>query len=220
MIENRTLLVVDNSTLTRNGLIHIIKKAEEKFKIYEASNNDKAIKIAVEQKPDLILMCLHSKNFDSIVASKTILEKLPTTKILFLSECEKESSIIAALLSGASGYLLKNMPPLTLNKAISLSLDDFLIFNKKILPFIKNQLHIKKYAKENKQFNSLSLQQQKILKFVYLGLTNKEVGKAMNLSDKTVRNYLSIIFNKLGISKRLEAALIYSNIPEHLNNTD
>ena len=209
MNTSKKILVVDDELLIRKGIINIIATSNRSYTLYEANSMQTAINTAMTIKPDLILMDLQLGDGTGAEACRIIKDKHPKTDVLFLSIYDDEVSILAAMLSGACGYLVKDIKGETLLQAISLTLKGFAVFNQKSLPFLLKNTKTDKINNKNNQLNELSSQQKKVLEHVTLGLTNKEIGKAMNLSDKTIRNYLSIIFEKLGISKRVEAAIIY-----------
>ena len=210
MEKVKKILIVEDEPLIRKGLVNLINKANERYLTYEAQSMKTAIDQASRIKPDLILMDLQLGDGTGAEACRIILTEQPSISVLFLSLYDDKTSILAAILSGATGYLVKNIEHQTLLQAISLTLKGFALFNKKSLPFLTNCSKTNEMVSENSLLKDLSPQQKKVLEYVTLGLTNKEIGKSMHLSDKTIRNYLSIIFEKLGISKRTEAAVIYT----------
>ena len=211
MKHARKILIVEDEYLIRKGIVNIIdNSSDENYEVFEAQNMKTAIKKALMIKPDIILMDLQLGDGTGAEACRIILAEQPNLPVLFFSMYDDETSVLAAMLSGASGYLVKDIEHKTLLQAISLTLQGFTLFHQKSLPFLLESSKTNKVVKENKFLKDLSPQQKKVLELVTLGLTNKEIGKVMNLSDKTIRNYLSIIFDKLGISKRTEAAVIYT----------
>lgn len=210
MKNYKKILVVDDQLLIRKGIINILQNSLECCQLYEATNVQESVDVALEKKPDLILMDLELGDGTGAEACRIILDRLPSTHVLFLSMYNDKTSVLAAMLSGASGYLNKKIEPDLLLQAISLTFHGFTIFNKNSLTYILSYTKTKEIGVENNPLMKLSSQQNKVLELVTLGMTNKEIGKAMFLSDKTVRNYLTIIFEKLGITKRTEAAVIFT----------
>lgn len=209
-MNKNKILIVDDQLLIRKGITNILSAKHCQYNTYEASSMKEAIEKAFEIVPDLILMDLQLGDGTGADACRIIKDKYPKTKILFLSMFDDRTSILAALLSGAAGYIPKSAEPKIILNAILLTLQGYALFSQKSIPYMLSHAKNEMFVKEQNALSGISSQQNKVLEYVSQGLTNKEIGKKMHLSDKTVRNYLTIIFEKLGITKRTEAAVIYT----------
>ncbi len=209
-MDNPKILIVDDQLLIRKGIVNILSTSNNNYKVYEAASMKNAISKAFEIKPDLILMDLQLGDGTGAEAARIIRDKHAEIAILFLSSYDDQTSVMAALLAGATGYIIKNSDANILNSVVRLTLKGYTIFNQKSLPYLLSASNSQITNLSDDLLTSISSQQKKVLKYVSQGMTNKEIGREMGLSDKTIRNYLTIIFEKLGITKRTEAAVIYT----------
>lgn len=214
MIKNKTILVFDSNSSMRKNFAKIIKNTDKTIDMHEATTLKSTINLACLIKPDFIFIALRlsSTKDININSCHKLIAKVPKTRILFMSAKNDEISIVSTLVSGTCNFFINNINHKYANNNVSLSLNGDVVFNEHSLSCLLNAFQERGVIKGNSHLTKLSAQQLKILGFVSLGLTNKEIGRKMNLSDNTVRNYLSTIFSKLGISKRLEAAMIYAEV--------
>ncbi len=210
MNKTTKILVVEDQFLTRKGIVNILEKNNEFYQVYEAESMKEAITKALKIKPEIILMDLQLGDGTGVEACRIIMADLPDTKVLFISMYDDETSVTAAILSGACGYIDKKSIQTSLSQAVTLTMQGFCILDHNAFPYLIKKLATKKIVNTHNPLIMLSDQQIKVVELLTKGLTNKEIGKIMGISDKTVRNYLSIIFEKLGISKRTEAAVLYT----------
>lgn len=210
MKQQPSILIVEDQMPVDTGIKNTLLESNEFSNIYQVNCVKTAIDIAQSNHVDLILMDLQLGDGLGVEACRTILDVFPKSKVLFLSCKDNKTSILSALLSGAIGYIYRNIEPQVLKQIISLAIKGFSIFNSKALYLLLDSSNPQKLISKTHKLEGLSNQQLKVTELVSQGLTNKEIAKKMNLSDNTIRNYLTIIFEKLGISKRTEAAVIYA----------
>ena len=158
--------------------------------------------MAQRLNPDLVLLDVRIPEEGGIEAGRQILEALPNTRIIFLSAFADNELVRAAILVGAKGYLLKQIDRKSLIGSIKRVADGESILD----PGLRSGL----LDWVSAGYPSLTPQEQRIVALVALGKTNKEIAAAMELSPKTVKNYLHNVFEKLGIQRRSQAAALHA----------
>jgi two-component system response regulator DevR len=201
------LLLVDDSELVRMGLRALLT-AERAIQIVgEAGSVTAGIEAATKVHPDVVLMDIRLPDGTGFDACRKILQKLPDTKILFLTSVVDDHLVDEAIRSGGHGYLLKEINGRGLVQAV---LD--VATGKSILdPAVTARVMklVKSGGPGADVLASLSPQEKRVLALIAEGKTNKEVGADMNLSEKTVKNYLANIFDKLDVNRRSQATALY-----------
>lgn len=169
-----------------------------------------AVASAARLKPNVVLMEMLLPDGSGVEACRKILVENPAIHVLFLTALDNEDARIASMFAGADGYLLDNIGSTALldaieNAAAGLSVLDPLIFPPASPKMRAQPAHL---ARDS----GLSRQEHRILLLVAEGKTNKEIGEALGLSGKTVKNYLSTVFQKLNVSRRSQAAVRFTQI--------
>lgn len=203
------LLLVDDHRVVRVGLRTVLGSTDHIQVIGEAGTMESAVTEAARLKPDIVLMDVRLPDGSGIEACREIRTARPETRVLFLTSFADDDAVCATIFAGADGYLLKEIDEDGLIKAIETVSSGRSILD----PALTKRMLVRMKAlgeptAANKQ-EELSPQEQKVLALVAEGQTNKEIAAALGLSDKTVRNYLSNIFQKLQITRRSQAAAIY-----------
>jgi DNA-binding NarL/FixJ family response regulator len=209
------LLLVDDHQVVRVGLRTLLHNNQGITVIGEAASKAAAVREATRLKPDVILMDVRLPDGSGVEATREILARHPTTRVLFLTSFAEDDSILAAVLAGAQGYVLKNIDSNELIRSIRAvskgqSLLDPLAI-KRAMSWMKAGPDQGSPVREK----SLAPQEERVLALVAEGLTNKEIAVALQLSDKTVKNYLSNVFEKLHISRRAQAAIFFVKREDH-----
>ena len=179
--------------------------------VAEAGSVADAVKGAAQHRPDVILMDLRLPDGTGIDACRDILSAHPDTRVLFLTSHSDEEAVVSTILAGAAGYLLKEVGSQGLVNAIELVYGGQSILDPKVTKAVLHRMSMldgKAAVKESSR-DKLSPQQRRILALVVEGKTNKEIAKALGLSNKTVKNYLSNAFQKLHVGRRSHAAALY-----------
>src|ERR1035437_3105876 len=201
------LLIVDDSELVRTGLRTLLG-AERAIQIVgEAANVALATTTALRHKPDVVLMDIRLPDGTGFDACRQILQQLPDTRVLFLTSVVDDKLVDEAIRSGGHGYLLKEIDGRGLVQAILDVAAGKSILDPAVTARVMNL--VKTGANHPKLLDSLSPQERRVVALIAEGKTNKEVGAAMNLSEKTVKNYLANVFVKLGTTRRSHAAALY-----------
>ena len=201
------VLLVDDSEVVRMGLRALLE-TEPAIKIVgEADGVASAVAACERQRPDVVLLDLRLRDGTGLDVCRRIAQRQPETRILVLTSVDADATVDEAIRAGVHGYLLKEINGRGLVQAI---LD--VAVGKSILdPSVTARvLQRMKSGNETRDvLASLSPQEQRVLALIAEGKTNKEVGADLNLSEKTVRNYLSNIFDKLQVTRRAQAAALF-----------
>lgn len=226
MQETRSIrvMLVDDHELVRLGLRVVIEGCAPLLELVgEADSVETAIARAHQARPDVVLMDLYfggaagNASSGGIDACREILAANPGAKVIFLSSYADEESIIATVLAGASGFFEKDIAPELLISCIRKVAEGQSILDPKISRMVIDHLtEVKKLGDQQSLLETLTAQETKILKLVVEGKTNKEIARLVGLSDKTVRNYLSNVFQKLNVERRSHAVAIFMKL-ERLN---
>jgi two-component system, NarL family, nitrate/nitrite response regulator NarL len=199
--------VVDDHPLLREGVVYILKGAPDIEVVAQGATAKEAIDIA--SIPDLDVLVLDiSIPGGGLNALQTIMDNNPKVKVLMLTVSADETDVLSALRMGAKGYVLKGVSGPELIQALcSVNLDGQYISPSLGAKLLLDVGRGKTITKGN-VFEDLSSRQDEILLLVGQGLSNKEIGAKLHLSDRTIKHHMTNVFQKLGVRNRLEAALL------------
>ena len=203
------VLLVEDHEVTRVGLRTVLSRARNIKVVGEAATVEAAIGAAIKLRPDVVLMDIRLPNGSGVDACHTIRESCPATKVLFLTSYPDSEAVFAALAEGAAGYLLKHVDAKALLRAIHAVAQGQVILDPAITRPLLTRVQLQKEEVSESQRTTLSSQQQRVLALVAQGKTNKEIGLSLDLSDKTVKNYIRFIFQKLKVTRRAQAAALF-----------
>jgi DNA-binding NarL/FixJ family response regulator len=207
--DNRVrLLLVDDHEVVRAGLRSLLSRTEIIDIVGEAGTAAEAVSSALALRPHVVLMDLRLPDASGVEACREILSAAPEVRILFLTSYSDEDAVMSTVLSGASGYVLKDINHLALVRAIQEVAEGRRIIDGKLAQPAIDRLQTSMRQAKGKA-DALSPQEKRILSLVVEGRTNKEIAAALNLSDKTVKNYLSNAFQKLQVNRRSQAAALF-----------
>jgi two-component system, NarL family, response regulator LiaR len=203
------VLICDDQAIVCDGLEAILSTDSEIEVVGLAANGAQAVEIAQNTKPDLVLMDLKMPGMNGIQATQAIRERLPETRVLVLTTYDDDEWVFDAIRSGAAGYMLKDTPRDKLIPAIK----DTVAGKTHVDPVVAGKL-FKHIAQEtvgqptSLLAAELSDREREVLQLITHGLSNTEIAQQLHLSDGTVRNYVSALFVKLGVSDRTQAAVL------------
>jgi two-component system response regulator DevR len=203
------LLLVDDHKVVRSGVKALLSATGSIEVVGEAGTVADAVSVAARLKPDLVLMDVRLPDGSGIDACREIRAARPGTRVLFLTSFADDDAVLATILAGAAGYLLKEIDEEALIRAIETVAAGGSILDPSVTQRVLSRIKDQPSAGEEQKGVDLSPQEQKVVALVAEGQTNKEIAVALGLSDKTVRNYLSNIFQKLQVSRRSQAAALY-----------
>ena len=175
----------------------------------EAGTMKDAVVESCRLKPDVVLMDVRLSGGSGVDACRVIRDSCPATRVLFLSSYEDDEAVLAAVFGGASGYLLKHITAEGLMLAIHAVAQGQSILDPAITQPVLTRMRLQKEQALEPQRTTLSAQQQRVLALIAEGKTNKEIGSSLELSDKTVKNYVRFIFQKMKVTRRGQAAALF-----------
>lgn len=209
-----TLLLVDDSELVRTGLRALIgaRHAEPSLQVLgEAHSVESAVTAAESLEPDVVILDIRLPDGSGFDACRRILAHQPATRVLILTSLMDDEKIFEAMNCGAHGYLLKETNAAALCQAIvDVAAGKFILDPTMTTRVLKNLPQRNAPPTDQDKIALLSAQERRVLELVATGKTNKEVAVKMGLSDKTVKNYLRNMFEKLHITRRSQAAVLFA----------
>ena len=193
----------------RMGLATMIWQRDNMEIVAEVGTVADTIKQVAELKPDLVLLDVQMSDGCGFDACAAIRSQSENTRILVLSAYSDDRVVGSFLESGAEGFLLKGADHESLFRAINQVANGQSVLDAQLTRQIVKRAQNPVQNSVKSRLTELSMQESKVLAWVAEGLTNKEIGVAMNLSEKTVKNYLSNLMQKLGVSRRSQAAAMF-----------
>jgi DNA-binding NarL/FixJ family response regulator len=220
-----TLLLVDDQTLFVENLKMVLEVSRNDLKVLGVAPNGKeAVQMLAFTRPDLILMDVRMPVMDGVEATNIIHQRYPDIKILMLTTFDNDEYVLDALKYGASGYILKNIPPEELFQAIDTMLADGRVFAPTIANKILKERRTETMGKLldhegseglRKRLDNLSEREREIVEMIAIAYSNKQIATGLFLSEQTVKNHISRIYSKLGVGKRSELMRNYYELIKH-----
>ena len=197
------ILIVDDHDIVRKGLAMLVSRQEDLSVVAEAGTVAEAVEKARESVPDVVVMDIRLPDGSGIEACREIRDENPDIKVLMLTSYSDEEAVMGSIMAGASGYLLKELRSQEIVDAIRLVGTGQSLLDPAVTASVLERV---RRGKEEDVLAQLTEQEQKILELIAEGQTNREIAGQINLSDKTVKNYVSNILGKLNVSRRSHAA--------------
>ena len=197
------VLIADDHPVYRNGLSSALTTEPDIEVVGSAPDGTSAIEMAADLSPDVILMDIRMPATNGIDATRRILQTTPQARILILTMFDDDDSVFASMRAGSRGYLLKGSEPADIARAVRAAAEGDAIFGAAIA-----ERMIALFARRStRPFPSLTDREHTVLTLLAAGKNNQAIAAELSLSLKTVRNYVSNIFNKLHVADRAEAML-------------
>ena len=197
-MDNIRVLIADDHAIVRTGLAALLDTEPGIEVVGEAADGAAAVKTALKLRPDVVIMDLMMPVMDGVEATGQIHAKLPETKVLLLTTSTVSGDLSKAIENGATGAITKSMDNDSLVRTIREVAAGRSAIAKEIAKIISKDPPVPK----------LTDRQYEILKYVVKGLSNGEIARQFDIAEITVKNHLTAIFNKLGVSNRSEAVAI------------
>jgi two-component system nitrate/nitrite response regulator NarL len=209
-MENKIRVgVVDDHPLYRDGVVFALEDEPDIIVVGQGGSADDAIKIARYDQPDVLLLDMNMPGGGVSAVTAIALRRLPT-RMLMLTVVDDAHQVSNAMRRGASGYLLKGTSSAELITAVRLVSQG----QGYVSPTIGAKLLAHAGARPSniqrlaEKFPELSTREEQVLSLITHGFSNRKIGKELGLSDKTVKGYVTTIMEKLGVSNRVEAAML------------
>ncbi len=200
------VLLVDDHEVVRSGIAAMLKATEGIVVTGEAGTVRDAIEEAERTRPDVVVMDVRLADGSGIEATREIKSRRPQTQVLMLTSFADDEALFASIMAGASGYVLKQVKGGELVRAIRSVGQGESLLDPAVTKSVLDRLRKGKHLFRDEKLARLSPQEERILQLVADGKTNREIGSALDLAEKTVKNYVSSILSKLEVARRAEAA--------------
>lgn len=195
------LVVVDDHPVVRHGLVSMLHYEKDMQVVGEAGDGAEAVRVILEQQPDVVLLDLRLPELSGIEVMKQVRATLKNVRFLVLTTYDADEYIVPALSAGAQGYLLKDSTPDELTRAIR----SLAAGGSPLEPAIAAKLLTSMTEKDE---DELSAREMDVLRLLVAGASNKVIAAQLNLSENTVKSHLSHIFSKLQVQSRAEAVAV------------
>ncbi len=209
------IIIADDQTLIREGLASLLSIKKEVKILATAKNGEEAVKKATELSPDIILMDIRMPVMDGLTALTKIKNINPNIKIIMLTTFDDDDYIIKSLQAGAQGYLLKDIPIDDLVRALEQSMNGTFQATNSVISRLSTHLNNNKNIDQSNEIESLkqcylnlSDKEQSIFNLLGEGMTNKEIASSLNLSEGTIKNYMTNILASFDMRDRTQLALL------------
>ena len=203
------LLLADDHTLFRKGLLSLLEKESCFEVIGEAEDGADAIEKALTGKPDLVLMDIHMPIVNGLEATRRITSSLPATRVVILTISEEDKDLFEAIKCGAHGYLSKKVEPEKLRELLEGVFRGEAPLSRGTAARILKEFAAR--ASKDSQttpVDDLTEREKEVLQLLAAGLTNKEIGSRLDIAENTVKNHLKNILAKLHLQNRVQAAAL------------
>jgi DNA-binding NarL/FixJ family response regulator len=211
-LEEIRLVLADDHAVVRSGTRELLEQQPDLKIVGEASDGEEAVRLAHELKPDVLVMDVRMPRMSGVEATRRIKAECPEVKVLVLTAHDDDEYVFALLQAGANGYLLKTAEIEELVRAIrtvaagqpALAPE---VTGKVVAQFTSGKSLPDMLAETPDNYDGLTERELSILQLVGKGMSNKQIGKKLFISDRTVQAHLSNIFSKLSVNSRTEAVM-------------
>lgn len=202
------VLLVDDHSMVREGIKQLLELDGDIKVVGEAGNGEQCLELIETLAPDVVLLDINMPQMNGLQVLEQLREKRSKQKVLILTIHNEVEYLMRAVDIGVSGYVLKDSDSLVLKEAIYTVNDGKNFIDSTMTPLLKEQNYLKELQKEARSKEKLlSAREIEVLCALAEGLYNKEIASKLQISEKTVKNHVSNIFKKIGVSDRTQAAV-------------
>jgi two-component system response regulator DevR len=205
-MAKQRILIVDDHEVVRLGLKALLEHHPQFEVVGEAGAAREALEEVEKTLPDVVIMDIRLPGSSGIEACEEITRRFPETRVIMLTSFAEDEMLFSAIRAGASGYVLKQIGGEDLIRALEAVGRGEALLDPAVTQRVFQEVRRAVKEEEASAFSNLSQQEKHVLQLVSEGKTNREIAKALFLGEGTVRNYVSSILSKLGVSNRAEAA--------------
>jgi two-component system response regulator DevR len=214
------ILIVDDHEVVRMGLRALLERYPNFEVVAEASNGKEALEKVDIHEPDIVVLDIRLPGMSGVEVCQQITTSHPETNVIMLTSYAEDEMLFAAIRAGAAGYVLKQIGGDDLVRAIEAVGRGEALLDPTLTQRVFEQVRKAQREEEASAFAELTNQEMQVLRLVSEGKTNREIAEALYLGEGTVRNYVSNILSKLGVSNRAEAAAyaVQHNLKDYLSS--
>ncbi|RSK28631.1 DNA-binding response regulator [Bacillus sp. HMF5848] len=215
-----SIVIIDDHRLFREGVKRILDFEADFEVVAEGNDGDEALQLIIKHKPDVVIMDINMPNVNGVEATRQLIAAFPETKVIILSIHDDESYVTHALKTGATGYLLKEMDADALVEAVKVVAEG----GSYLHPRVTHNL-IKEYRRlidgqrafggvaiaegeVKRPLHILTRRECEVLQMLADGKSNRAIGEALFISEKTVKNHVSNILQKMNVNDRTQAVVV------------
>lgn len=211
-MEKIRLLLADDHTLVRQGLRNILESEPDLEIVGEAEDGQKAVELAQELLPDVVLTDIRMGQWDGVTATRRIRAAVPSAKVIVLTNYDEDELVFASIRAGASGYLLKEVQSEQLINAVRHVAQGYTLVYPSVAKRVLDEFgHPRATVPSADPFDGelsdLTARERQILRLIAHGRSNKDIGATLGITERTVKTHVSNIFAKLQLSDRTQAAI-------------
>lgn len=202
------VLIADDHALFRQALRSVLGEESDLELVGEAADGEEAVALATELAPDVVLMDVRMPKLAGIEATRQIASVLPSARVVMLTVSDEDEDLFEAIKAGASGYLLKEVDPAEIARAVRQIYGGHSLLSPAVASKLVSEFaSISKKADERAARPSLTDREVEVLQLASDGLTNRQIGRRLGISENTVKNHIRNILEKLHLHSRMEAVL-------------
>jgi DNA-binding NarL/FixJ family response regulator len=206
MVESLKVMLVDDHEIVRQGLRALLEAEEGIDVVAEADSGPSAVSLASTHQPDVVVMDVRMPGGSGVEACRAIRDERPDAQVIMLTSFSDDEALFNSIMAGAAGFVLKQIRGRDLVDAIRTVGQGKSLLDPDVTKRVLERLRKAKFDEKDPKLARLSPQEERILDMIGEGLTNREIATRIHLSDKTVKNYVSTILQKLEVARRAEAA--------------
>lgn len=200
------VMLVDDHEVVRQGIRTLLESEADMTVVGEAATVRDAVAGAAALRPDVIVMDVHLKDGSGVEATRQIRSHRPEARVVMLTSFADEQALFASILAGAAGYVLKEIRSGDLVRAVRAVAAGQGLLDPAMTQSVLERLRRSRETLKDDLLAKLTPHEERILKLITEGHTNREIGVELKLAEKTIKNYVSSILSKLGVTRRAEAA--------------
>ncbi|HET9172714.1 MAG TPA: response regulator transcription factor [Actinospica sp.] len=215
MTQPVRIFLLDDHEVVRRGIKDLLEIEGEFEVVGEASTAAEALARVPALKPQVAVLDVRLPDGDGVSVCRELRSRMPELACLMLTSFSDDEALFDAIMAGASGYLLKQVSGMDLVGAVRTVAAGGSLLDPKLTATVMTRLRT---GDRKDPLASLTAQERRILDLIGDGLTNRQIGERMFLAEKTVKNYVSSLMSKLGVERRVQAAVMVSEIRGEANH--